>query len=103
MKVTLLGLTVYVSAGTAEPATIVWLFAVMVAPVAVTFNVIDVPLVSVPSVPDTCNMELAIGVDRLVVTVSADVPLPPLRLAGLKLAPAPVGSPLRMLSATLPL
>jgi hypothetical protein len=47
------------------------------------------------------SVELLVGVELLVVTVSVDVPEPPLTDAGLKLAVAPAGNPL-VLSATVP-
>ena len=56
---------------------------------------------SVPFVPEMVNVGVAAGVEPVVVTVSVDVPVLPVIVAGLKLAVAPVGSPVTV-SATLP-
>jgi len=49
---------------------------------------------AVPLVPVTVSVELAPGVAAVVVTVMVEVPAPPVMVAGLNDAVAPVGRPL---------
>jgi hypothetical protein len=53
-------------------------------------------LMAVPLVPTIVKVELAAGVLAAVVSVMVVVPDPPVMVAGLKLAVAPVGSPLTL-------
>jgi hypothetical protein len=68
---------------------------------AVTVNVTVVVWTKVPLVPVMVRVELPTGVLALVVTVIVDDPVP-VTVVGLKVAVAPVGSPLA-LKVTIPL
>ena len=66
-----------------------------------TLSVTVVVCDSVPFVPVMVSVELAAGVVLEVVTVSVELPVPPVIVLGLKLAVAPVGNPATV-SATSP-
>ena len=58
-----------------------------------TFNVTGTDCTTAPSVPLMVNVESPVAVTPAVFNVKVDVPVPPVIVVGLKLAVAPVGSP----------
>ena len=63
---------------------------------ALTVRVIEAVCVRLPLVPLTVNVYVPAAVDEDVVTLSVDEPEPPLIEAGLKLVPAPAGTPVAL-------
>ena len=59
----------------------------------VTTKLVDAVCVSAPEDPVMVNVELLTGVEAAVVMVSAEVPDPPVIVAGLNVPVAPFGKP----------